>query len=38
MLVRGKDFDDFARMLLRLFDKDGGELFLKALLAFAVEL
>jgi len=29
VLVRGEDFDDLARMPLRLFGKDGGELFLR---------
>jgi hypothetical protein len=27
VLVRGEDFDDLARMLLRLFGDEGGELF-----------
>jgi hypothetical protein len=30
VLVGGEDFDDLARMLLRLFGEDGGELFLNA--------
>jgi hypothetical protein len=33
VLVRGEDFDDLARMLLRLFRKDGGELFLRDIYA-----
>src|SRR4051794_39777833 len=36
VLVRGEDFDDLARMLLRLFGEDGGELFLNASCSSAV--
>src|SRR3954463_10463255 len=36
VLVRGEDFDDLARMLLRLFGEDGGELFLNASRSSAV--
>src|SRR5690349_20092743 len=36
VLVRGEDFDDLARMPLRLFGKDGGELFLNASCSSAV--
>src|SRR3954471_3597238 len=36
VLVGGEDFDDLARMLLRLFGEDGGELFLNASCSSAV--
>src|SRR3954465_6095744 len=36
VLVRGEDFGDLARMLLRLFGEDGGELFLNASCSSAV--
>src|SRR5436305_457226 len=36
VFVRGENFDDLARMLLRLFGKDGGELFLNASCSSAV--